>query len=267
MVGPQWDPAQYLTYAEERSRPFADLLARVHATAPRRVVDLGCGTGRLTRVLADRWPTARVLGIDSSPEMIGRTGQVALPGRLDFRLGDLREWRVGGPVDVLLSNAAVQWVPEHLELFPRWVAAVAPGGWFAFQVPRNVDAPSHRLLAELQESRWRGRVGAAARPDTVAEPVRYVELLASLGCRVDAWETTYLHLLPGDDAVLEWMKGTALRPVLSALDDEEKTEFLDAYRRALRAAYPRRPHGTLFPFRRLFVAARRADTGADAPIP
>jgi len=163
-------------------------------------------------------------------------------------------------MDVIISNAALQWVPEHRELLVRWAGGLNPGGWLAFQVPGNFGAPSHVLLRELAGSpRWRERLGGVLRSDPVSEPAEYVALLAEAGCRVNAWETTYAQILPGDDPVLEWVKGTALRPVLTALgtDSAEAAEFLDDYRALLREAYPAAPYGTVFPFRRIFVVARR----------
>jgi trans-aconitate 2-methyltransferase len=252
-----WDPAQYGRFHDERSRPFFELIGRVRAVAPARVADLGCGSGELTATLADRWPTARVEGVDSSTEMIAAAGEHAAPG-LSFSVGDLAHWRPDRPMDVIVSNAALQWVPTHRELLAQWVETLNPGGWLAFQVPGNFDGPSHVILRELCGSpRWRDRLAAESRWQPVAEPADYLELLAGVGCRVDAWETTYLQVLPGDDPVLEWVKGTALRPVLGALDADEAAGFLADYAGRLREAYPRRPHGTLFPFRRIFVVARR----------
>jgi trans-aconitate 2-methyltransferase len=254
-----WDPATYGQFDCERARPFDDLLARVRAEGPRQVVDLGCGPGGRTASLLRRWPTARVEGLDSSPEMIDAAAPLVVPGRLSFRLADLRTWQPTGPVDVLLANAVLQWVPGHLGLLPRLVAAVAAGGWFAFQVPGNFDEPSHRLLMELRQSpRWRGRVGEdASRSAAVHPPATYLSVLAEKGLRVDCWETTYLHLLPGEDAVLDWTKGTALRPVFAVLDGPERQQFVDEYAALLRAAYPRQPFGTVLPFRRIFVVAHR----------
>lgn len=256
-----WSPEQYLQYADERGRPFFELLARIPADAPTFVVDLGCGPGTLTTTLLERWPSALVEGVDSSPEMIRRAQDLAVGSQLFFRVGDIVDWSPQRPVDVLVSNAALQWVPRHLQLLGRLVDGVVPGGWFAFQVPGNFDGPSHTLLRELRNSsRWRQRVG----DDQVstwgsAEPVEYLAKLTDLGCTVDAWETTYLHLLQGEDAVLEWVKGTALRPVLNALTDEdERAAFVAEYAARLRAAYPRHSYGTLFPFRRIFVVAQTA---------
>jgi len=257
-----WDPGQYGVCAQERSRPFADLLARLPAAAPETVVDLGCGSGELTASLVDRWPGAQVLGIDSSPEMLAEAARFARPGTLEFRLGAIEDWRPQRPVDVLVSNAALHWVPGHGELLGRLVAALAPGGWLAFQVPGNFSSPTHAILRELcQSACWRSRLGALPdRGQGALDPADYLDRLARHGCTVDAWETTYLHVLDGADPVLDWVRGTALRPVLAALsDDPAGTEdFLAEYGTRLRAAYPAAPYGTVLPFRRIFVIARRA---------
>jgi trans-aconitate 2-methyltransferase len=260
-----WDPVQYEAYADLRSRPFFDLVGRIGARTPGRVVDLGCGTGRLTAALARRWPAATVEGLDNSAEMIGVARTVEHPaaggaaqGRLRFAVEDLTEWTPATPVDVIVSNAALQWVPGHEALLPTWVEALAPGGWLAFQVPGNFDAPSHIVLRELCRSpRWRDRLEAVSHGRPVPGPAGYLDLLAPLGCAVDAWETTYQQVLHGDDPVLGWVKGTALRPVLAALDDEATPRFLADYAERLRQAYPPRDHGTLFPFRRVFVVAHK----------
>ena len=257
-----WDPGQYERFAGERGRPFFELVGRVGAERPALVVDLGCGTGRLTATLLRRWPSSSVEGVDSSPEMIAEAARAAEPGRLGFSVCDLRDWRPPQPVDVLVANASLQWVPEHPALLARWVSDLAPGGWLAFQVPGTDESPSHVLLAELRRSpRWRERVGEAPGGHRVLEPAEYLERLAGLGCSVDAWETTYLHVLPGPDPVLEWVKGTALRPVLRTLGaGPDREAFLAEYAALLRKAYPARPFGTVLPFRRQFVVARR-ETG------
>lgn len=254
-----WDPRQYEAFADERGRPFGELLARVTARSPSFVVDLGCGTGALTAALLDRWPDARVVGVDSSAEMLARAQQHARPPQLSFESGDIGTWRTETPVDVLVSNAALQWVPDHLELLPTLVESLTPGGWLAFQVPGNFDAPSHTLLRDLaRQPQWRGlRDRVANRYPNSSEPASYLDVLAGLGCRVDAWETTYLHVLQGADPVLEWVRGTALRPVLAALDPDEAARFTAEYGALLRDAYPATPYGTVLPFRRIFVAARR----------
>lgn len=264
MASISWDAEVYLRHADHRARPFHDLLARVVTDAPAGVTDLGCGPGNLTRLLADRWPSARVLGLDTSATMIERAAQHALPGRCEFVLGDLRDWRPDAPLDVIISNAALQWVPGHLALLPLWVDALAPYGWIALQVPANFDAPSHLLMRQLAGTRrWRGALfGVLRHDDAVFEPEAYLDVLAQAGCTVDAWQTTYLHLLPGADAVLSWMRGTGLRPVLDALSPTDANEFVTAYGVLLREAYPQGSYGTVFPFRRTFVVAQRARAAA-----
>jgi trans-aconitate 2-methyltransferase len=262
-----WDPAQYLRHAGHRARPFADLLARVTdlpGTAP-RIADLGCGPGNVTTVLADRWPTAHITGYDNSPEMLAQTDPYAGPtaggGRLDFAHADATEWAPTQTYDLIVSNAALQWVPGHLDRFGDWVGALAPGGTFAFQVPDNIDAPLHALMRELAATaRWKSRLGEVLRrEDSVYAPGVYLDHLARLGCAADVWQTTYQHVLPGEDPVLDWVKGTGLRPALTALadDPEARDAFVTEYRDLLRAAYPTAEYGTVLPFRRLFAVARR----------
>ena len=255
-----WDPEQYRAFADERNRPFFELVAQVHASAPARVADLGCGNGELTLTLARRWPAANIEAIDSSPEMIAaaRPGDVA--DRVRFAVGDVAEWKPDGAMDVIVSNAVLQWVPGHRDLLVRWAGALAPGGWLAFQVPGNFGLPSHVILREVCESaRWRDRLGGVPLADPVGDPVDYLDLLSAAGCRVNAWETTYAQILEGANPVLEWVKGTALRPVLTVLGtgSPDAAEFLGEYGERLREAYPARPYGTVFPFRRIFAVARR----------
>ncbi|NGO71494.1 trans-aconitate 2-methyltransferase [Streptomyces boncukensis] len=264
---PVWDPGQYLHHADHRLRPVLDLLARVPAELPGRpaprIADLGCGPGGPSAPLAERYPEAYITGYDNSPAMLAEARAHERPGRLDFAEADLATWRPS-PADrfgLLFSNAALQWVPDHVSAFPAWVAALPPGGVLAFQVPGNFSAPSHTLLAELRNApRWRSRVGAPPRTDAVRTPSEYAERLLALDCAVDAWETTYIHLLTGEDPVLDWVKGTALRPVLTLLDDDPgaRDAFLSEYAEALREAYPQGPDGrTPFPFRRVFAVAER----------
>ncbi|MBP2418666.1 trans-aconitate 2-methyltransferase [Microlunatus capsulatus] len=251
-----WDPRTYLQFADERSRPFADLLARVGAEDPAVVVDLGCGPGQLTATLAQRWPGADVLGVDSSPAMVDRAQEHAGP-RLRFVSGDVRTWVPDAPVDVLVSNATLQWVPDHRALLPRLLAGVRPGGWLAFQVPGNFDEPSHALLHALAANpRYADATRDVARP-SAAGPGDYLADLTALGCTVDAWETTYLHVLTGPDPVFRWISGTGARPVLQALDAPRRAAFEAEYRARLAAAYPPGPAGTVLPFRRVFVVARK----------
>lgn len=254
-----WSPAQYHRYNNERSRPFFDLLAQVRLEDVRSIADLGCGSGELTLTLAERWPASRVWGVDSSAEMIAEAKTHELPGRMTFEPGDFREWHPAAPVDLIFSNAAFQWVPDHDTLLRRIFGMIAPGGALAFQVPGNFQAPSHELLVKLRtSSKWNSRVGkGASRHLVVQSPSWYLEFLTNLGMRVEAWETTYMHVLTGENSVLEWVKGTALRPVLAALSKTEQAEFCSEYSALLREAYPARDFGTVFPFRRIFVVACR----------
>jgi len=254
-----WDPVQYQQFGDERSRPFFDLLARVGAQAPDVVVDLGCGPGTLTAALTRRWPGAVVRGIDNSAEMIeAARAQPGRDKRLSFVQGDVRDWKPDGGVDVIVSNAVLQWVPDHLAVLARWAGFLQTGGWLAFQIPGNYDQPSHLALRELASSdRWRSPLAGVQRSRQAADPAEYLDLLTRAGFEVDAWETTYLHVLHGEDPVLDWYKGTGLRPVLAALRPEQAAAFLDEYRARMSEAYPAAPYGTVFPFRRVFVVAVR----------
>ncbi|MGY1679718.1 trans-aconitate 2-methyltransferase [Geodermatophilus sp. SYSU D01176] len=256
-----WDPAGYLRFGDERARPFTDLLTRVGAREPRTVVDLGCGEGALTASLAQRWPGARVTGVDSSPEMLAAAAAHAVPGRVGFVASDVRQWQPDGPVDVLVTNAVLHWVPGHADLLRRWAGQLAPGGWLALQVPGNWRAPTHALLAGLCRSpRWAGLVGdAAPAGDAVLDPAGYLEVLTGAGLATEAWETTYLHVLRGDDPVLGWVRSTVLRPVVARLEEDDAAELTAEYAAALRSAYPRRPDGTtVLPFRRVFAVGHLA---------
>jgi trans-aconitate 2-methyltransferase len=257
-AGAAWDVATYRRFSDERARPFVDLVARVPVPSPMTVVDLGCGDGTTTALLADRWPGARVTGLDSSAEMLAAARPV--PGRLDFVRGDVRDWQPDAPVDVVVSNAVLHWVPEHPDLLARWAGVLAPGGVLAVQVPGNFRAPTHALLdAQCRSPRWADRLAdAGPRPDTVLEPAEYADLLTAAGLEPDVWETTYLHRLAGADPVLGWVRSTVLRPVLARLPDDEAEAFTAEYADALRTAYPPRPDGrTLLPFRRIFAVATR----------
>jgi len=249
-----WDPQAYLARRDERARPFHDLVARVHAESPRAVVDLGCGPGNLTRLLARRWPTASLRALDSSPEMVAAAREAGI----DAQLGDVTTWRPAPDVDVVVCNAVLHWVPGHADLLRRWVRSLPAGAWLAMQVPANFDAPSHTAARRLADDpRWRDRIGdLLLGPDAVLDAAGYAELLAGAGCEVDAWETTYLHRLDGPEPVLEWMVGTALRPVRSALDDADWSTFRAELAPRLAQAYPPRPDGTTWlPFRRVFAVA------------
>jgi trans-aconitate 2-methyltransferase len=262
----RWDPVQYSRYDKERGRPFVELLSRVEHPAPRRVVDLGCGPGNLTALLAERWPEAVVEGIDSSPDMIAQASGVA---GMTVRIEDVNAWVMPPDADVVISNATLQWVPLHRDLVRSWARTLPAGGWLAFQVPGNFGAPSHTLMRSLATSpRWAPLVGdVLRRHEDVGSPADYASLLLDAGLDADVWETTYLHQLSGPDPVLDWVRGTGLRPVLTALADQNAPDaddpraaaevFEAEYAAALRSAYPATDHGTLFPFRRIFAAAHK----------
>ena len=219
------------------------------------MVDLGCGPGNLTALLAARWPGADVLGVDSSEAMVAKASAAGIEG-VRFEAGDVRTWAPAAPVDVLVSNATLQWVPGHLDLLPRLVGHVAPGGWLAFQVPGNFDEPSHVIRRELaDEAPYAPHTRGVAAPDAFG-PAVYLERLLDLGCAVDAWETTYLHLLTGEDPVFTWVSGTGARPTLQALPDDLRASYEQEFKARLRVAYPPGPHGVVLPFRRVFVVAR-----------
>lgn len=255
----RWNSAQYERFADERSQPFFDLMSRVGAVSPRRVVDLGCGSGELTAALARRWPEADVLGLDSSEAMIARGAGVEQPNLRVVR-ADLSAWRPAADTDVVVSNAALQWVDTHRQLLRDWAAALPRGAWLAWQVPGNFTAPSHALMREVAQSpRWAPQLAGRLRPaDATDSPAAYATLLLESGWTATAWETTYLHLLAGPDPVLEWVRGTALRPVLDALDADEAAEFEADYAARLRFAYPATAHGTFLPFRRVFCVGHKA---------
>jgi trans-aconitate 2-methyltransferase len=250
-----WDPDRYLTYADERGRPFVELVARIGATKPADVVDLGCGPGNLTTLLRERWPEADIHAVDSSPEMIAKARDA--DPTIAFEVADLRTWVTqAGPVDVLVSNATLQWVPGHLDLLPALVGRVRSGGWFAFQVPGNFDEPSHTIRRDLAaEAPYATHTEGVAVPSSHDASV-YLEALTRRGCTVDAWETTYLHTLSGDpDAVFTWVSGTGARPTLQALPEDLRPEFEEEFRKRLRTAYPVRDGRVVLPFRRIFVVA------------
>jgi trans-aconitate 2-methyltransferase len=239
-----WDPAVYQRFGAERSRPFFDLVQRIGVETPREVVDLGCATGELTQTLAERWPGARVSGLDSSPEMVAKAVG-------DVRLGDIAAWQPGPETDVVVTNAALQWVDEHRELLPQWIAALPAGAWFAMQVPGNFDSPGHRVVRDMAPE--------LSRENPVDDPAVYARQAIAAGASVDAWETTYLHLLPfdGEHPVVRWMEGTALRPIRAALGDEEWKSFRKEFTDRIAAVHPVRDGLVTFPFRRIFLVAHK----------
>ena len=262
IAGAHWDPAQYLKFADHRRRPALELLDRVPLAAPRVIYDLGCGSGHVTRLISERWPSATVHGLDQSPEMLARAA--AEPSSVRWLQADVRHWVPHEAPDLIYANATLQWLDGHRRLFPRLMGYLDRGGCLAVQMPLSWDLPSHRLMRHTLAHGGAGgapiggaAVRAAVRRKWVADAGVYYDLLAPLGQRLDVWETEYLQVLSGEDAVLEWVKGTGLRPLLNGLGEADRRVFVDAYRRALRDAYPQRPDGhTLYPFRRLFIVAQ-----------
>ncbi len=261
-----WNPTQYAHFSDFRDRPFRELVARIDAAHPKVVVDLGCGPGELTLTLAERWPEARVVGVDSSAEMLEAARATDAAGCVEWVRASAEDWdptEASGSVDVLVTNATLQWVPSHLRLIPSWVSALAPGVTFAMQVPANFDAPSHRLMREVaaRHSRADDLAPGLDRAMGTALPETYAALLLEVAAEVDVWQTTYWQVLQppadGTHPVLDWVKGTGLRPVLGVLTDPaEREAFLADYEAELEKAYPRRPFGVLFPFTRTFAVAR-----------
>ena len=261
VAGTQWEPAQYLKFADHRLRPALELLDRVPLVAPAVVYDLGCGTGQVTRLIAARWPAATVHGLDNSPQMLAQAATES--SRVRWIEADLRAWQPAAAPDLIYANATLHWVEGHHDLLPRLAGMLSPGGCLAVQMPQSWPAPSHRLMRETLANG--GPDGEALGPATLRRAVArnwvedaavYYDLLAERTRGLDIWETDYLQVLAGDDPVLEWVKGTGLRPILNGLDDDTRAIFLAEYARRLRAAYPARADGrTLYPFRRLFIVA------------
>ncbi len=252
-----WDPNQYLKFADHRLRPALDLLGRIRADEPGAVYDLGCGAGNVTKLLAERWPKARVTGVDNSMPMLEKARQAA--PRIAFLHGELAPWRPAEPANVIYSNAALHWLEGHEVLFPRLMEQLAPGGTLAVQMPRNHRAASHTSMLEAAEAGpWKAKLAGVTSIRAVHDPDVYYRILAPLASRLDIWECEYLQVLDGPNPVVEWTKGTALRPYLDALDDAARKGFLAAYAERIAAAYPPQPDGkTLVPFRRIFIVAER----------
>lgn len=259
MTTADWDAAQYLKFKDERTRPVIDLLARVRAEAPKRCVDLGCGPGNSTAALRQTFPDADIVGLDQSPDMLAKA-RADIPD-IPFVQADLATWVPDTPCDVMLSNAVLQWLPDHAALLARLADGLAPGGSLAVQMPDNFDEPSHILMREVADfGPWASRLGAAGEARTrIAAFDDYYGWLRQAGCSVDLWRTTYVHPLQGTRAIVEWFKSTGLKPYLDALEVTERTAFLDSYAEKLTPSYPAQPDGTvLLRFPRLFFVARRS---------
>jgi trans-aconitate 2-methyltransferase len=252
-----WSAKQYSTFEQERTRPVRELVAAIATSDVQVAVDLGCGPGNSTQVLAERFPQASVTGMDSSDDMLV-SARERLPS-LNFALADIENWNPDQTFDVILANASLQWVPDHATLYPRLLSKLNPGGSLAVQTPDNMEEPSHRLAREVAaQGPWASKIGSVRHPPR-HNATFYFELLQPLASSVDVWRTTYHHSLKGGhQAVVEWFKGSALRPYLAPLDEAQKAAFLERYLQAISEAYPALSDGSvLLPFPRLFVVARR----------
>jgi trans-aconitate 2-methyltransferase len=252
---PSWDASQYLQFADERTRPCLDLIGRIGLAQPARIIDLGCGPGNSTEALAQRWPEAEITGLDSSPDMITAV-QKSHPDK-SWIAGDIATWTADAPYNLVFSNAALQWVPDHPAVLPHLVQQLAPEGALAFQVPANFDAAAHRLMRELASSQaWQSHFPGKIREWFVHETAFYYDTLAPLVARLDLWTTEYFHIMESSEAIVEWYKGTGLRPFLDALPSADQGRFLIEYRRLVHEAFPPRSDGgVIFPFLRLFLIA------------
>lgn len=255
---PNWDADQYLKFAGERTQPVFDLLHRVHLEDPRRIADLGCGPGNSTEVLRRRWPDALLIGVDSSPEMIAKAQQTRPDGA--WLVANAANWQPEEPFDLIFSNAMLHWLPHHDQVCRHLLNLLAPGGALAVQVPAHYNSPLHREILEVSRyPTWNDRMDRARHALTNEPPEFYYDLLAPLVSRLNLWETTYHHVLVGPEGVLEWFRGTGLRPFLEALTtEEERRQFEAMLLERYAVSYPRRASGlVLFPFRRLFFVAYR----------
>jgi trans-aconitate 2-methyltransferase len=254
---PTWDPREYLKFERERTLPCRDLVARIELESPALIADLGCGPGNSTSVAAGRWPDAKIVGVDSSAEMLKIARGSNL--RAEWVLADMREWTPERPYDLLFSNAALQWVAGQETVLPRLFDSVGEGGAFAFQIPSGEGGWSRAIKEVADSPAWRSRFSENLLQLSTHELTFYYDLLSPISQRIDLWETQYVHVFPGPEAVVEWTKGTALRPLLDRLPEErERASFLAGYSATIAKAYPRRPDGqVLFPFLRRFVVAYR----------
>jgi len=252
-----WDPSQYLKFANHRLRPAVDLLNRVDLDSPSVVYDLGAGAGNVTELLANRWPDARIIGIDDSEEMLRTASERA--SNIEWEVGDIGTWEPKEPAELIFTNAALHWIEGHTDLFTRLMSSVATGGVFAVQMPRNFGALSHTSISEAAlAGSWRNKLEPLLRRAPVEAPPFYIDILSKLSSSLDVWETEYSQILTGENPVKEWTKGTWLMPLLNALEEPERSEFEAAYAELILSRYPKQPDGTtVFPFKRMFIVAKR----------
>ena len=255
---PKWDADQYLKFAGERTQPVFDLIHRIRLENPRRIADLGCGPGNSTEALRQRWPEAAITGVDNSAEMIAKARHSQPDG--NWVVADAATWRPDEPFDLIFSNAMLHWLPRHEDVCRHLLGLLAPGGALAVQAPAHYNSPLHREILEVsRDPAWNERMEKARNALTHHPPEFYYDLLAPLTARLDLWETIYQHVLAGPEGVLEWFRGTGLRPFLEArASAEERGRFEAMLLERYGTSYRRRANGlVLFPFRRLFFAAYR----------
>jgi trans-aconitate 2-methyltransferase len=254
---PTWDADLYLKFASERTQPAIDLISRI-SLAPSRIIDLGCGPGNSTAMLRQRWPDAEIVGLDNSREMIKAASQ-AHPDWAWVE-GDIATWTAPVPFDLVFSNAALHWVPNHAEVMPHLIQQVRSQGALAIQMPAHFRSPVHELMIEIAgKSAWLDHMHGAIHAIKVERPSFYYDLLRPHTSKLDLWETEYIHVMDGPSAILEWIRGTGLRPFLEALPSaDQKRRFEELFLAGLARAYPAQEDGrVLFPFRRLFILAYR----------
>lgn len=252
-----WDPSQYLKFADHRLRPAVDLLNRVDLESPSVVYDLGAGAGNVTELLANRWPEARIIGVDDSEEMLRKAAERAT--NIEWEIGDIGTWQPNEPAELIFTNAALHWITGHTRLFTRLMSSIDTGGILAVQMPRNFGALSHTSITEAaMAGPWRSTLEPLLRPAPVEPPPFYIDILSNMTSSLDVWETEYSQILTGENPIKEWTKGTWLMPLLSALEEPERTDFENAYAELVAKAYPKQPDGTtVFPFKRMFIVAKR----------
>ncbi len=260
----KWDANLYLKFADARMRPAIDLMGRLDPSNGARpghaIYDLGCGAGNISRLLAERFPESPVVGIDSSEDMLAKARSQTTSAKVTFEKGDLAHFKPAAPPAILYSNAAYQWVPGHIDMFPGLLKMLPSGGQLAIQMPRNHEAPSHALMHQAAKSGpWASKLAGIGGISRVEEPAHYFDVLKPFSSDLEVWESIYQQVLTGKDPVAQYTASTGLRPFMEALAEHERTQFYDAYAKLLAEAYPTRADGiTLFPFRRLFIVARRA---------
>jgi trans-aconitate 2-methyltransferase len=253
-----WSAEQYSKFESERNRPVLDLLNHIPTTDVKSAADIGCGPGNSTELLRDKYPLAQITGMDSSADMID-AARKRLPD-IQFELADISTWEAGGPFDIILANAALQWVPDHVKLFPVLISKLSKGGSLAVQMPDNFDEPSHRLMREIaSEGSWKNKLTSASKRVARETADWYYQELRGTVSKLDIWRTTYYHSLSGGaDAIVEWFKGTGLRPYLNPLSENEQVEFIKQYKNAIALSYKIYTDGTvLLPFPRLFIIVTR----------